>query len=101
MTSRKIKIHNKGRFSIIIECHRKLKCVVVYGKLFQHCGDANVNKKITVQKCIEGIFLCITSCFPSKIFILSKQCAHLSLIVLITFISRVGNHMISSATWNK
>ena len=50
VTSRKIKIHNKGRFSIIIECHRKLKCVVVYGKLFQHCGDANVDKKINRAK---------------------------------------------------
>ena len=34
----------KGGFSIIIECHRKLKCVSVYGKLLQHRGGAHVKK---------------------------------------------------------
>ena len=32
-----------------MECRRKSKGVIFYGKLFQHCGGANV-KKMTVKK---------------------------------------------------
>ena len=77
----------------------KSKCVIVYGKLFQHRGGAHVKNDRTkilndyfsaneifdenhlIFFPISGSLLAylrciyITSCFPSKILMLSKQCA--------------------------